>query len=57
MIDLAWRVRDLPAELLALPDTAHLVAHGVYNAALLAKREKPIDWTKQRLRTMRIPGV
>ncbi len=50
---LAWRIRDLPAALLSLEETARRAAHGLYNAALLAGREKPIEWTLKELRRRR----
>lgn len=42
MVDLAWRVMDLPDELLSmLPEELHLVAKAVYNALVLTGEANP----------------
>jgi len=56
--DLAWRLRDLPQELLLLPEEAHKVARAIYNARLLAKgpHESVVADTLAELRQRRIIG-
>jgi len=51
---LAWRVKDLPAELKRLPKDLWLLAKALYNAAVLAVAEDAVGYTMQELKQKKL---